>query len=243
MFVDLLNSYNYLMVNMSAIKIFGLNIAVYSAELLNDYKRAYMKKKLIDDKYFEVNRKFIKEQTSLTEEEQLSCDLNLKKINLIYNYKDNPNIIYFDFETFASLISSEDMTFIKNISKAVKISSPKGTKETKKQAILENLKKNVNSDNETLNNALCEWIEAVFSRSGWASKKAVEVFQQRLHEYTNGDLKLALKLVEIATINGWKDCQWAINSYEQDLKFKNKSTIRITKQKVATKDTIGEESF
>ena len=65
MLIDLLNSYNYLMVNMSAIHIFGLNTAVYCAELLNISKKAYKKKKLIDGVYFEVDRKFIREQTSL----------------------------------------------------------------------------------------------------------------------------------------------------------------------------------
>lgn len=243
MFVDLLNSYNYLMVNMTAIKIFGLNISVYCAELLNIYKRTFLKKKLIEDKYFEIDRKFIKEQTSLTEEDQLACDLNLKKIDLISYYNnENHNIISFDFEKFASLITSEDINFIKNISKSVKINTPRGIKETKKQAILDNLKTNINSDNQQLNGALSDWLEVIYNKQGWASKKSVELFQQTLHDYTKGDLQLALKIVEIATVNGLRDCSWAINNYEQSLK-KNTSSVRITNQKVATKDTISTEEW
>ena len=244
MFVDLLNSYNYLMVNMSAIKIFGLKTAVYCAELLNVYKKAYLKKKLVEDKYFEVNRKFITEQTSITEEDQLKCDASLRKINLINNYNEyTPNLIYFDYELFASLITSEDMKFIKNISKTVNV---KDTKEAKKKAILENIKGCINSDNQQLNGALSDWIDAVYAKSGWAHKSTVEIFQEKLHEYTKGDLQLALKLVEIATVNGWKDCQWAINSYEQELKYKaSKSTtsVRTTKQKKATVNDISENAY
>jgi hypothetical protein len=243
MFVDLLNSYNYLMVNMSAIKIFGLNISVYSAELLNIYKRATMKKKLVEDKYFEVDRKLIKEHTSLTEEEQLACDVNLKKINLIsYLKDDNPNLISFDLEAFASLITSEDMKLIKRISDNVKINSPKGTKEAQKQAILTNLKTSIDNSSQELNGALSEWVDAVYSKQNWMSKKSIELFQQILYNYTKGDLKVALRIVEIATANGWRDCQWAINDYEKELR-NSKSQVRTTIQKVATQDTIGGEVF
>lgn len=243
MFVDLLNSYNYLMVNMSAIKIFGLNISVYSAELLNIYKKACMKKKLIEDKYFEVDRKLIKEHTSLTEEEQLACDVNLKKINLISYYQEgNTNIISFDLETFASLITSEDMKFIKKISESVKINSPRGTKEAQKEAILTNLKTAIDSDSQELNGALSEWVDAVYSKQGWMSKKSIEVFQQVLYNYAKGDLKVALRVVEIATAGGFRDCTWAINDYEKELRV-NKIQVRTTEQKIATKDTIGGEVF
>ena len=56
MLIDILNSSNYIMVNMDAIRIFGLNTAVYCAELLNIYKKAVSKKKLYNDnKYFKID--------------------------------------------------------------------------------------------------------------------------------------------------------------------------------------------
>lgn len=239
MFIDLLNSYNYLMVNMDAIRIFGLNSAVYCAELLNIYKKATMKKKLIDGAYFEVNRKFIYEQTSLTEEEQLICDLNLMRIDIISNYKSNPNVISFNFELFASLIASEDMKEIKKISKAVKVSTPRGVKELKQQAVLENLKKAVDSGNDEINKALKDWVEVIYEKNGWASKKMVESFQETLYDYTQGDVKVALDLVKIATLSGWKDCTWAIKSYES----RKLNKPRVTEQKIAQEDDLDGEEF
>lgn len=242
MLIDLLNSYNYLMVNMSAIHIFGLNTAVYCAELLNIYKKAYMKKKLIDGVYFEVDRKFIREQTSLVEEDQAACDLNLKKIKIIDFYNEDPNIIKFDFELFASLITSEDMKKIKKISDSVKIETPRGTKITQKEIILSKLKESIQNDNDKLNEALKEWLETIYTKQGWASKKSIEVFQQTLYNYTQGDLNKALKIVEIATVNGFRDCQWAINDYEKAFGKPN-TQVRTTQQKVATKDSIGGKAY
>lgn len=63
MLIDILNSANYIMVNRDAIRIFGLNTAVYCAELLNIYKKAVIKQKLVDDTYFRVDRKYIENQT------------------------------------------------------------------------------------------------------------------------------------------------------------------------------------
>ena len=39
MLIDLLNSSNYIMINRDAIRVFGLNTAVYCSELLNIYKK------------------------------------------------------------------------------------------------------------------------------------------------------------------------------------------------------------
>lgn len=243
MLIDLLNSYNYLMVNMDAIKIFGLNSAVYCSELLNIYKKARMKKRLIEDKYFEVDRKFISEQTSLTEEEQLVCDLNLMKVNIISLYReDNPNIINFNFDLYASLIASEDMKEIEKISKAVKVVSPRGTKAMKKIAVLENLKKTINSGNDELDTALKDWLEAVYTKHGWASKKNIDAFIDALYDYTKGDVSKALEIVKIATLNGWVDCSWAVKSYESKNR-PNPNGPRVTEQRVASEDDLDGEGF
>lgn len=143
MLIDLLNSANYLMVNIDAIQIFGLNTAVYCSELLNIYKKAVVKKKLIDEVYFKVDRDYIKKQTSLSIEDQIKCDLNLIKVNIIKAKKDNPDIILFDVETFASILSCEDVKILKNVSQKVKIENPKSAKATQRARIIVNLKESI----------------------------------------------------------------------------------------------------
>ena len=59
-------------------------------------------------------------------------------------------------------------------------------------------------------------------------------------KYTQGDLEIALKIVNIASVRGYKECQWAINVYEQE----KRTTInkpRVTTQQRAS--TLSDEVF
>lgn len=244
MFVDLLNSYNYLMVNMDAIRIFGLHSAVYIAELLNIYKKAKLKKKLIeavDGEYFKVDRKYIAERTSLSIEDQLACDINLAKVNIVTQYNNEADTIKFDVELFASLIADEDVKLVSKVIEKVRVDSPKGVKATKQTRIIQNLKEGIICSNHELLVALRGWIDSIFAGpSPYLSKRQIEIFQTTMNNYTKGDLDLALKLVEIATVHAYKDCQWAINLYEGKGPSATKPTtgVRTTKQERATKSTV-----
>lgn len=143
MLIDLLNSSNYIMVNKDAIRIFGLNTSVYCAELLNIYKKAVEKKKLINDSYFKLDRNYIMRETSISIEDQIKCDLNLVKVNIIKVSEEDPDIINFNVETFASILSCEDVKILDNVSKKVKVGNPKATKATQRERIIVNLKNSI----------------------------------------------------------------------------------------------------
>lgn len=251
MFIDLLNSGNYIMVNMDAIRIFGLNTATYCAELLNVYKKAYIKNKLIDGDFFKIDRKFMFERTSLSVEDQLVSDLNLMKISVINKHEEDPDIISFDFILFASIISSEDVKLVEDISKKVKIKSPRGIKESKRQIIKKNLKNAIPYSNYELVTAMREWIDSIFTNPrNYMSKKTILDFKKCLDNYTKGDLDLALTIIGIATTQSYKNCEWAINTYEKSEKIKQqnknfmfKNTPRTTEQKKATKETVDDIVF
>lgn len=246
MFIDLLTSSNYITVNIGAIKIFGLNIAVYCSELLNIYKKAYNKKKLIAENYFKLDRKYMTDQTSLSVEDQLKADANLIKIGIITKDSADPDIIKFDFESYASIISSEDVVTIKHISSEVKIKSPRGVRQSQRQRIINELKNSIVCSDYELLTALRDWVDSIFANPvAYLSKKMIEIFQQTLNTYTKGDLDLALRIVKIATVQSYRDCQWAINLYEKDKQYKEKQVInmkerlpRVTEQIKATSDTI-----
>ena len=68
---------------------------------------------------------------------------------------------------------------------------------------------------EEFRDALSGWIESVFARpSGFLSKRAVTIFQNELYDYTHGDLDLALKIIDIATVGGYRNFQWAKDEFE-----------------------------
>lgn len=247
MLIDLLNSSNYIMVNMDAIRIFGLNTAVYCAELLNIYKKAVTKKKLYDDVYFKIDREYIKKQTSIEIEDQLKCDANLLKVDIIKINEENPDIIFFDVEVYASLLSSEDIKLLDKVSAKVKVANPKGTKQAQRDRIIVALKESIECKTYEVLAALKGWIDSVMADpKRYLSKQQVAAFKDRLDDYCNGDLQKALEIIRLATVHAYVDCQWAINVYERNnqparSQLQVNNTVRVTEQKKTVE--VGEDAF
>lgn len=247
MLIDLLNSSNYIMVNMEAIRIFGLNTAVYCSELLNIYKKAVTKNKLYNENYFKIDRNYIKKQTSLEIEEQLKCDANLRKVNIIQPDETNPDIIYFDVEIYASLLSSEDVKLLDKVSAKVKVENPKNIKQVQRDRIIIALKESIRCKTLPVMQKLQEWIDSIMADPNkYLSKQQVSAFKDTLDDYCNGDLQKALDIINIAMIQGYINCQWAINLYERDNKPRMSSNpsvgaVRVTQQKKTT--SLGTEEF
>lgn len=217
MVIDLFSPANYLIVNKEAIKTLGLNTAVYCSELSTIYKKVVTKKKFVNDEnYFLVDREYITKQTSLTDEEQLKCDLNLEKVNIIKISPDNPNIIYFDVEIFASVLASEDIKLLDNVSKKVKVTNPKGSKQQNQKYLIQSLKDSIECRTPVILTKLWDWIDTIFESGKGLSKAQVKLFKDKLDDYCNGNLDLALKILDSAITHAYIDCQWAINSHEKD---------------------------
>lgn len=249
MLIDLLNSANYIMVNKDAIRIFGLNTAIYCSELLNIYKKAVVKNKLYNDgTYFKIDREYIKEQTSLEIEDQLKCDINLRKVNIITPDEADPDIIHFDVEIYASILSSEDVKLLNSVSSKVKVSNPRNVKQAQRERIIIALKEAIECKTLPVLQKLQGWIESIMADpKRYMSKQQVIAFKNRLDEYCNGDLQKALDIIEIATIHCYVDCQWAINLYERNNKpfistsTNSPSAVRVTLQRKTTE--LGDQEF
>ncbi len=222
MLADLLSPANYIMVNRDAIRILGLNTAVYCSELLTIYKKVVTKQKFVnDEKYFKVDREYIKKQTSLDIQDQLKCDINLAKVNIIKIDSENPNVIFFDIEIFSSVLASEDIKLLDNVAKKVQVENPKGVKQADKNYVIQRLKDGIECRTPQILFKLREWIDSLFEAGKGLSKAQVKLFKDKLDDYCNGDLEKALAIIEIAIIHSYIDCQWAINTYEKDHNVRN----------------------
>lgn len=247
MLLDLLDSQNYVMVNRDAIRILGVTTAIYCSELLIICKKARNKNKLFEDKYFKVDRNYVKKSTSIEIEEQLKCDLNLKKVSIIEVNENNPDLIYFNDEIYASILSSQDVKLLDSISKKVKVENPKNLKKTKEERLIIALKEGIDCRTPEVLQALRNWIDSIYSSGKGISKQQIAIFKDKIDEYCNGDLEKALKIIEIATVHNYIDCQWAINIYEN----KNRpiytsaprvtNSMRVTQQRVSS--GLGTEEF
>lgn len=240
MYVDILSSDNYNSYNIKLARLFGLNTAVYWSVLLNIVNKAISKGKISDDGYFNVNRKYIFELTTLSIEDQLKIDDSLDKLGVLKKKsKDTPDSIYLDLQLMSSIIANDNFKLLEDISNKVRIKSKKESKESQRAKIIQNLKDGIVEPNYDILTALRNWVDVMFTgKKGYLSKSIIEIFQKTLKEYAKDDVNLALRLIEIATIQGYRDCSWAISIYEKDKKLKsqlNDRQVRVTTQQKATK--------
>lgn len=247
MLLDVFDNDNSISVNYKAISIFGLPTAVYLTELINIYKKATRKNKLINETYFKVDRNYINSILTLSTEEQLTCDLNLIKTSILKKSNDDPDVLKLDINLYLSLLTSNDIKLTEDVRKQMKIQKPKGLKTSQRQYMINGLKNSIECSNYELLTALRNWVDGVYARpNGFLSKSSIKIFQDTLNNYTKGDLDLALRIVQIATVQGYRDCTWAINMFEDSEKHKFKqagSNVRVTEQEVATKEDLSDTVF
>ena len=88
--------------------------------------------------------------------------------------------------------------------------------------------------NVELRDAYYEWIESVLAKKGAMTKAAVIHAQPTLDNFCNRNLDVALKVLEIASIHGYEDINWAINSYNKEYKVNYTMPDAASKPKSST---------
>ena len=216
MLIDLLSMDNYVQYNIKIAEILGLHPAIYISELLNINEKAVRKDKILDN-CFVVDREYIQKRTTLSKEEQKEIDTILLNLGILKKSNDNEDSMTLDLTILSSLVAAEPLS-VKNLEKVIAASAPK-RKRTKTEAIIDSLKSHVSVNNQELKEAYYDWIDAVYAKQGWMSVKSVTVGQKTVDNYCDHNLDLALTLLEIASLHGYRDIQWAVNKYEEDYKL------------------------
>lgn len=228
----MLSTSNYVSYNVKLADLLGLHAAIYISELMNINDKAIRKNKL-NDNYFKLKREYITSRTTFSEKEQLEIEKNLLKLGILEKGKDE-NDLSLNITTLTTLLMSTDEQLIDNVKKLTKIKNRSG-RATKAEAIKTELKNNITVTNDELYDAYCNWIEAVYDKEGWMSKQAVISAQATVDDFSKRDLDVALRLLEIASINGYRDIQWAINVYQKEHKVSYKMVP--TTHNVVTRST------
>lgn len=215
MLIDLLSNSNTVSYNMKVAQLLGLHNAIYLAEILSINEKAIRKNKIDKQVYFIVDRDYISLRTTFTKQEQLEIDKKLEELEIIKKIAENEMTINVNILTGMFACEND------NIKANLNLIATKSRKKTKSESIREQLYSHIKTSVPELRFAYMEWIQAAQSRYGWLSAKAVEVAQEEIDEFTKladgtHDLDLALKLLEIAAITGYKEMQWVINKYKTD---------------------------
>lgn len=213
MLIDLLSMSNYVHFNIKLAHILGLNSSIYLSQIMDINEKAIRKAK-VEKNFFTIDRDYITKRTTITEKEQKEIENNLIKIGVLERSTENADSILLNITVLTSILMSPDEELVRDISA---LSKPK-QRRTKADAIKDSLKQNIVTNNTELRAAYFGWIDAVYEKDGFMTKQAVVVAQSRLDEFSNRNLDIALKVLEIASVNGYRDITWAINTYNKEYK-------------------------
>lgn len=213
MLIELLSPANHVSYNIRLAQILGLESAIYISQLLDINDKAVRKNKMIEN-YFVVDRKYIQERTTLSRDKQITIEANLEKIGVISRNKDIKNGVSLDVTSLTSIMMTPDEDLLKDISSVTKSREAKA--QAKSAKIEENLKAHIVTTNIELREAYERWIGAVLEKDGWMTTSAVDVAQSTIDKFSNRDLDVALRILEIASVNGYRDVTWAINQFNRD---------------------------
>jgi hypothetical protein len=225
MYLDL---YDELRLNKKLIKIAGFEVAAYWAELQSVLKQVVKKQTADENGFFLLDRDYIERETTLSVTKQLKCEDALFNLGVLLRQQAYPNKIAIAVNGMVAVITDEDTTKLKQTkavkqdAKAAKIA---GIKATMKKAILE-------TDLE-IRAAYERWIDGMIDAANCRFTKAVvQLFEKTVAEYTN-DKATRLKIIEIATVNSYRDATWAINKLSGN-SFKQSLTTKLPEQKICT---------
>lgn len=203
MYLDL---FDELRLNKRLVKIAGFEVAAYWAELQSILKQVVKKQTADEHGFFILDRDYVERETTLTITKQLKCDEKLMSLGVMLKDHENPNRVAIAVNGMVAVITDEDTTKLKKTSaikkdeKAAKIA---GIKATMKNALLE-------TDPE-LRAAYERWIDGMVDAQNCRFTKAlVQLFEETVTEYTPDKAK-RLRIIEIATVNSYKDATWAIS--------------------------------
>ena len=224
MYLDL---FDELRLNKRLVRIAGFEVAAYWAELQSILKQVVKKGTADEFGFFTLDRDFMERETTLTIAKQLKCDEKLLSLGVLLKDPDNPNKISIAVNGMVAVITDEDTTKLKKGGKSsadAKAAKIAGIKATMKKAILE--------DDLELRAAYERWIDGMIDAANCKFTKAVvQLFEQTVSGYTK-DKATRLKVIEIATVNSYKDATWAINKLYTTTKF-NPAT-KLPEQKICS---------
>jgi hypothetical protein len=210
--LNLLNTNNYVSVNITLAKMFGLEAAIYCSELLNIYDKAKRKDRLVNGDSFKVDREYIEKRTTVSIDKQLEIDSIWQQINLVIKDKDNQDVIKIDTQLVANLIAGTN-TSIQPVTINVPLPTSVSTQEK-----FEYIKSQIKADDPDILQALKDWVDSAKTHEKGKNIElvAVRIFQKNLNEYAKDDKELKLKLLEIAILHKHISFQWTINEYEKN---------------------------
>ena len=168
-------------------------------------------------------------ETTLTLNKQLKCEEKLISMGVVLKDSDNPNRLCISVQGMVEVITDEDTKKLKktsSVKQEAKAAKVAGIKTNMKKAILE-------SDIE-LRAAYERWVDGMVDAENCRFTKAVvQLFEETITAFSTSKAD-RLKVIEIATVNSYKDATWAINRFSGKSSGKFSAATKLPEQKICT---------
>ena len=214
MLIDLLSANNYVNYNIKVAELVGLHPAIYLSELMNIQSKAE-KKNMLNDRFFTLDRDYITARTTIDKKEQMDIEQNLLAIGIL-EIGNTADELSLNITLLTTLMMSTDEQLLENVKTQIAKSKKSQKKMTRTDAIKNALKQNITTSNEELREAYYEWIDEVYAKHKWLAKKSVLHAQEVVDAFSNHNLDVALRLIDIATRYACREMEWAIEKYNKE---------------------------
>lgn len=224
MFLDLIQ--NNMVYNVKLANILGINYSIYIASLGKLLGKNMEDRLVGSDCWFKLDPRYITKLSGLKPKEQEEMNVSLEKIHII-EFDQKREKIKFNSDLIITMIGENNRSNLKTMKEIFNAPPEKPKRLTNRQIICNNLKKGVVSNIPELLEPYQKWVEGVYANpNGFLSNQSIKIFQDTIENYSKGNLNLALELINIATVSGYRDATWAINVYEE----RNKSNQMVNQQ-------------
>jgi hypothetical protein len=226
-----LDLFDELRLNKRLIKIAGFDVAAYWAELQSILKQVVKKQTADEQGFFILDRDYVERETTLSVTKQLKCEAKLIELGVLAKDPESPNKITIGVNKMIEIITDEDTKKLKKATKAAKDEA----KAAKIAGMKETMKRFITETDPEVRAAFEQWVENMIDAANCRFTKAVvQLFEKTVTEYTTDKAK-RLKIIEIATINSYRDATWAINKLGGGFKPGARiAPVNTTAQKVCT---------
>ena len=214
MYLDLLGADKYINMNIRLAQFTDVKTAIYFAELLNIISQVVRKTTFDSEGYFTLNRKYMTDRTTLLAEEQVECENKLSVFGLI-SVKDKNKLAVNLEAYFKLLIDDVHVPSAAERELAAKEEKKRLAAEKRHLGQIEVMCKAVDKFDipDILKSSLHDWVDSIYSKpGGFLTARVIEVFINDLYQFSGNETTL-LDLVKIATVQGWSNPEWVINSY------------------------------
>lgn len=238
MLFTLLSLENNISYNIQIARVFGLYSAVFISFLITEQTKSITANTLQNNKYFMLSRKEIEDKTTLDDNKQNEIEENLIACNVLERFPVTNSSLksyyYLNEQLLLNILSTSNADQINEVLKKSSIKKKelmqieKPERISKRQIVIQALKNNVKEKDNELRQLFIDWIDAIYSGSGYLSKQGLQITEDELSKYCS-DKKIKIEVLKIAIKNSYKDITFAINNFEKNKKFNTRSNENKTK--------------